>query len=65
MIFLKSFNNKKRKVDIANDVEFDMQEHNDVNYDEYNYVATYNHWLSLEEQKNKAKEIEKATKKFE
>lgn len=61
-IINKSNENNKSNINIADDVILDEKQHKEINYNEYNDVATSNHWLSDDEQKVKVKEIEKVTK---
>ena len=48
-----------KKVNLLNDLKLERKQAKDNNY---NYVGSSNHWLSLDEQKIKTKEIESITK---
>ena len=51
------------KVDITKDLKLEKIQKKEVNSDDYNFVASSNHWLSIDEQKLKTKEIEEITDK--
>ena len=57
MIFLSD------KVDITKNLKLEKLKQNEINNNDYNFVGSSNHWLSIEEQKIKTKEIEEVTNK--
>ena len=48
-----------KKVNLLNDLKIEKKQSKDNNY---NFVGNSNHWLSIDEQKIKTKEIENITK---
>ena len=54
--------NKDKKIDLTEDLKLERKQALEKNNNEYNFVASSNHWLSKNEQEIKVNEIEKITK---
>lgn len=58
----KSNTKEKKKVSLKYNLELGQMEEELIKSSEYDFVPRFNHWLSLDEQKLKTKEIEDITK---